>query len=339
MSGKPSTGVLLVNLGTPKDPHKPGVRHYLSEFLMDPRVIDVPWMVRFLLVHAWIVPGRVSRSVAAYQKIWKPQGSPLRIYSEQLKQSVSERLGSDYQVELGMRYGDPCLRQALKRLSVCDRLMILPLFPQYASAVTGSVVAFCLSELSKQTHIPSLNVYTSFYEDPGFIKAYASLIQKKQEEHPADFVLFSYHGLTMRQLAQSCTPMCAHEKTCPITERATQCYRAQCYKTTFKIAEALHLDTNQYATAFQSRLGRLPWIKPYSDQFLGELIARGITNLMVVCPSFVCDCLETLEEVSLRMRAQWQACGGARFTLVPCLNTTPDWIDVLVGWVRTATFS
>lgn len=383
-------GVLLLNTGTPEKADKYHVAKYLHEFLMDSRIIDLPWIIRWPLVHGVIIPSRLKTSTEAYQKIWEQERtpindgvSPLLSNSLKLKTALSEKLNAatcaiipaqvgiqatpildtyetivdapninHYTVELGMRYGKPSIATAIENLqkAQCQRIIILPLFPQYASASTGSVVEACLKALQKSWNIPDIAIQTAFYDDPGFIQAYSHVIQDtlngKSNIVPLfeknDFLLFSYHGLPERHITKS---QCQHQSThcstkdnihapCPVISVANAfCYRAQCYTTSQLLAEKLSLSTEQYDTVFQSRLGKLPWIKPYTDVYLSGLISKGIKNMWVACPSFTADCLETLEEIGIRLKAQWLKAGGHHFTLIPCLNETDSWVNIMAKWV------
>jgi ferrochelatase len=325
----PKQAVLLVNLGTPDNCDPSAVRRYLKEFLSDPRVIDLSCFIRWPLVNWFILPSRHKKSAALYQKIWEEGGSPLLINMRRLTAALNLTLGPDYQIEFAMRYQQPNMAATLAKFKNCHRLTVIPLFPQYSSAATGSAIEAVLKLLSGRWNIPEIRIIRDFYNLPGFIQAYAELI--KTHTKATDFVLFSYHGLPERHINKSlCQAQCDHVQACPMVQEDNLfCYRAQCYATTELIAAALDLQPHQYAVSFQSRLGRTPWIKPYTDLLLPDLIHRNIKNLAVVSPSFVSDCLETLEEINIRTRAQWQALGGHSFTSIPCVNDSPLWVDAL----------
>jgi protoporphyrin/coproporphyrin ferrochelatase len=319
-------GVLLINLGTPKSSTYISVWRYLREFLSDYRVITLPSILRYILLYGVILPLRTHKTMHAYRKIWTENGSPLRYHSEQLKHNLQQHLGDKYKISLGMRYGQPSIEQALLELAHCTHITILPLFPHYASATSGSAIEYTLQLLAKQTIIPSFSVIREFYQHPNFIQAEANKIQPILNSH--DFILFSYHGLPENHLHQSgCKQICTNN--CPLPDHNNpNCYRAQCFATTTLIAKNLNLSTQQYASSFQSRLGKTPWIKPYTDTILVTLRARGIKRLAVVCPSFITDCLETLEEIGMQLQQQWLKLGGEKFTLVPGLNSECAWIDL-----------
>ncbi len=324
-------GLLLINLGTPEQPTVTSVRAYLREFLSDARVIDLPALVRFVLLYAIILPFRPKQSAHAYQAIWTEQGSPLLVNSQALTQQVAARLAHSHTVVLGMRYGQPSLDSALKQLEHCDELTVLPLFPHYASATSGSCIEWIMRYFSTQLAIPSLRIIRDFYQHPQFIQAVAAVIKPYVAQH--DYILFSYHGVPARHLNKlKCIPVC--EQACPTPDLARPaCYRAQCLHTTQLVAQALQLPAPQFGSAFQSRLGRTEWIKPYTDETLPLLAKAGVKRLAVVCPSFAVDCLETIEEIGIRAKEQWQALGGETFTLIPCVNDSALFTDAIIALV------
>lgn len=330
---KMKNGLLLINLGTPEAPDTVAVRKYLREFLADKRVIDLPAPLRYLLLYSIILPFRPKRSAHAYQAIWSEEGSPLLIHSRRLQTKLQTALGSSWQVSLGMRYGNPSLISALEELRHCPRLTILPLYPQYSSAATGSSIERVLHLLASQPVFPTLTIIRDFHDYPGFINAQATLIKPYVADH--DYVLFSYHGVPERHLLNTgCNKVC--EQSCPpINESNQACYKAQCYATTNSLVKALSLSQGKYGVAFQSRLGKTPWIKPYLDEVLPKLATQGIKRLAVSCPSFVADCLETLEEIGIRAQEQWQQLGGEKLTLIPCVNDSELWITALVNLITS----
>lgn len=320
-------GLLLINLGTPEQADVRAVRAYLREFLTDKRVIDLPAPVRYALVYALILPFRSKKSAHAYQSIWTEQGSPLLFNSQNTIKQLQNILGEKYTLALGMRYGNPSIATALECLKTCDKITILPLYPQYSSAATGSSIEEVLRIISLKEIIPSLTIIRDFYQHPSYIKAQSQIIQTHWQTD--SHLLFSYHGIPERHIINSgCKSVC--NTTCPpISEINNQCYKAQCHQTSSLLATALNLSLNQYSTAFQSRLGKTPWIKPYTDEILIELANKGITKLTIACPSFVADCLETLEEIGMRAKEQWIISGGEQFTLVPCMNDDPQWVQAI----------
>jgi len=335
-------GALLVNLGTPASPTARDVRRYLREFLSDPRVIDLPAFSRWMLLNFAILPFRPRVAARAYRKIWTADGSPLLVHGRALRDGVAKALGDGYVVELGMRYGDPSIAEALGRLAVADvaRIVVLPLFPQYSEAATGSAVARVMETVQQVASVPPVETLGPFYDAPGFISAFARVARPRLDAFRPEFVLFSYHGLPERQIRRSDTlgGHCLSSASCcdSVGEVNRHCYRAHCYATTRALAAALDLDAESHAVAFQSRLGRTPWIRPYTDEVLPELAKRGVKRLAVMCPAFVADCLETLEEIGMRGRQQWYELGGEDLLLVPSLNAEPVWISAVAESIRRA---
>ena len=321
-------GLLLINLGTPDSHSITAVRRYLCEFLSDRRVIDLPLPLRYLLLYGVILPFRAPKSAHAYQAIWEKTGSPLLSHSQNLVNKLQTSLGEHYKVILGMRYGEPNLHKALLQLQDCKTITVLPLYPQYSSAATGSSIEKVLKLLAKQTILPSVKIIRDFHSNPSFIDAEAELIRPYIEEN--DYILFSYHGLPERHLLKGgCHKIC--KANCPPTKSIdNDCYRAQCLETTDLLAKSLHLNSQQYGSAFQSRLGKIPWIRPYTDEIFAHLITTGVKRIAVVCPSFVADCLETLEEIGIRAREHWVQMGGLQLTLIPCLNDTESWVKAII---------
>ena len=333
-------GVLLVNLGSPDAPTPRAVRRYLREFLGDPRVLDMSNLGRWLLLNAVILPTRPRRSAAAYKQVWTPAGSPLIVNGIALRDGLRKALGDDWVVELAMRYGVPSIGAAIERLAEADveRITVVPLFPQYASASTGSALEAVYCAAAERWNTPALDVLPSFYDAPGFIASLSEVARELPEEQFPDHVLISFHGLPERQIRKSDTTgehCFASESCCDTIGPANRfCYRAQCAATARALAKALGLGPEHWTLSFQSRLGRTPWIKPYTDEVLPELAERGIRRLAVVCPSFVADCLETIEEIGIRARAQWLELGGEDLVLIPCVNGHPTWVTTLAGWIR-----
>jgi ferrochelatase len=305
----PPVGILLINLGTPENTTKQAIRRYLAEFLMDANVITLPWLWRWLLVNILILPLRISKVQHAYQKICMAnQQLPLRYYTNTLSTKLQEQLGARYKVAVGMRYGVPNLGAALSSLQQanCQRIHCIPLFPQYARATTGSVI-----EYLKQ---PQENIISEFATHPAYIRALSNSIRPYlQQALGADFqfLLFSYHGLPLKQSIWQGNN-----------------YAASCVATTTLVAQQLGLHSQQYASSFQSRLGFLPWLQPYTDEYI-RYLATKIEHLHVVSPAFMVDCLETLEELQMQLRDSWQQLGGKSFTFIPCLNDSDEAIQFL----------
>ena len=333
------TGILIANLGTPAAPETKAVRRYLREFLSDERVLDVPAPVRAVLVNGIIAPLRGPKSAEAYRTVWTDAGSPLLVHSLALRDGLRRRLG-DTPVELGMRYGEPSLAGALEALVAagCDRVLFAPLYPQYASSSTGSSVAELYRVAAQAWNTPFVEVLPPFFDDPRFLDVQASLVRDALAEHPGAHVLFSYHGLPERHCTKS-DPTGAHclasEACCDrIVPANRSCYRAQCFATTRGLAERLGLGPDDHSISFQSRLGRDPWIRPFTDERVPELAKSGVKTLVVACPSFVADCLETIEEIGDRAAEDFREAGGERLVLAPCLNADERWCDALAGMLR-----
>jgi ferrochelatase len=330
------TGVLLINLGTPDNCNPSAVYRYLSAFLNDPRVVDLPAVIRWIVVNLLVVPFRYKKSVHAYQKIWTSAGSPLLINSYALTHALHQQLGDTFQVELGMRYGNPSIKSALANLTRCEKIVVISLFPQYSSAASGSTIEKFLMLIKSQRNMPKFYVQKDFFSYPEFIEAYADTIKNHLQDKKPELIIFSYHGLPERHINKSmCAAQCSRLQPCPeLTDLNSSCYRAQCYETSRLIAKRLALDATQYQVSFQSRLGRTPWIKPYTDVIFSELREKNVRNIAIVCPSFVVDCLETLEEINIRAREHWKALGGKVFTFIPSINSHPTWVSGLAYLVK-----
>lgn len=336
------TGVLLINLGTPAAPSTGAVRRYLREFLSDPRVIDIAAPLRWLLLNAIILPIRPRKSAAAYRKVWRgdgAEGSPLLHFSR-LQAAALQRALPQHKVVLAMRYGEPSLPQGLAELTDAgvDEIVVVPLYPQYASASTGSSLAKLFALAGEKVVVPRLRVVPDFFDETGFITAFAAVASPLLNSFKPDHVLLSYHGLPERQVRASDATgqYCLASSDCcdRIGSANAHCYRAQCFATSRALTARLGL--SRVSTSFQSRLGRTPWIKPYSDVVLKELATSGVKKLAVLCPSFVADCLETLEEVAMRGAHDFKAAGGQELLLVPSLNDHPRWIEALAHMVSRA---
>ena len=333
-------GVLLVNLGTPASPSVREVRRYLREFLSDPHVLDLPRIRRWALLNLFILPFRPRTSAAIYAKIWTPKGSPLLVNCQALREGLAQQLGPGFRVDLGMRYGAPTITAALGRFAEADvrRIILVPLFPQYASSSTGSAIDHVADIVAGSPDPPQIQAVDPFYQDPRFISALTAVTQPALARFRPDHILMSYHGLPERHIRKT-DPTGQHcfRRTgcCDSIEDANRyCYRAHCFATSRALAAALGLPPERYSVSFQSRVGRIPWIRPYTDLVLPELATRGVRRLAVVCPAFLSDCLETLEEIGMRARGQWQTLGGDAFSLVPCLNAHPLWLEALATIVQ-----
>jgi ferrochelatase len=327
-------GILLSNLGTPEAPTAAAVRPYLRQFLTDRRVIDIPWLPRQLLVRCIIAPFRSPRSAHAYASVWTPEGSPLMVHSLALLEAVRREVGPGFRVAMGMRYGNPSLETALAELvqAGCDEVRLLALYPQHAGATTASTLEETWRIAGRMETPPRIVPLPAFPTHAGFIEAQAETLRAALSLAPTGQtqVLFSYHGLPERQIhrGDSTGSHCLATSSCcdSLGEVNRNCYRAQCFATSRALIEALDLDPARCLTTFQSRLGRIPWIGPATDATVAALPSRGVRNLVVATPSFVTDCLETLEEVGIGLRASFLAAGGEHFSLAPCVNASPTWV-------------
>ena len=334
------TGLLLLNLGTPDSPEPADVRRYLDEFLSDARVLDIPAWKRRLVLELFILPRRPKASGEAYAKIWTERGSPLLFHSRDLVARVQEKLGPEIVVDLAMRYGNPSIPAALERFRVAgiDRIVLFPLYPQYASASTGSTIERVFEEAGRRWNTPFLQVIPPFYDHPGYIDAFAAVAEPVVREVRPERVLFSFHGLPERQVQKSdeTGDHCLRRDDCcdAIGKANRNCYRAQCTRTARLLADRMGVPEPQRVLCFQSRLGRTPWIKPYTDLLVRTLAQDGVKRAVILSPGFVADCLETLEELGIRAAADFRAHGGERLQLVPSLNATPAWVDAVVAMVR-----
>ncbi len=334
------TGVLLLNLGTPDSPKVKDVRKYLREFLLDRRVIDINAIGRWLLVNLIIAPFRSPKSAEEYRKLWTEQGSPLLYHGVKLTELVTKALGKDYIVSFGMRYQNPSIKEALKTFhnKGIDKLIVLPLYPQYASATTGSTMEKVWEELSKWEIIPTVETVANFLEHPKLAKAHASLGKKYMEKKKYDHYVFTYHGLPERQILKgSFDNYCKLGECCnSYHSKNKYCYRAQCFETTRKIASELKITEDQYTVCFQSRLGKTPWIQPYTEDLVKEL-AKKHKNVLVFSPAFVSDCLETTIEVGETYKEDFEHAGGEEWQLVESLNSSDQWVDCIKDLVTERT--
>lgn len=332
------TGVLLVNLGTPDEPQRSAVYRYLKQFLLDRRVVDYNWFARNLLVRGIIAPFRSGKSAKAYRDLWTENGSPLKYYGQVLAREVQHQLGEEFVVELAMRYQKPSVPAAIERLmkaQVSD-IIVLPLFPQYASATTGSVHEEVMRILSKEEVIPNVRMVNSYYDHAPMIDIFVDHAREFDLDS-YDHILFSYHGLPQRQLrkADRCNHCLQSPDCCSSIGLVNQfCYSAQCHGTTRAIVNKLGLTEEQYTTCFQSRLGPEAWAKPYTAKVLEELAEHGKKRILVFSPAFVADCLETIIEIGDEYQEEFEEMGGEKVDLVPSLNDDPRWISVVTDLIR-----
>jgi protoporphyrin/coproporphyrin ferrochelatase len=332
-------GILLMNLGSPDSTAVPDVKKYLTEFLMDGRVIDKPYLFRKLLVQGLIVPFRASRSAEAYSSIWTKDGSPLIVLSKQLQDALKTEI--DEPVALAMRYGHPSVDEGFRELMrmnpSLEEVIAIPLYPHYAMSSYETAVEHAKSVHSKQGYSFNLKFIRPFYDEPSYLNALKESIKPYLSE-PFDQILFSYHGIPERHVQKTdrTGSHCLKVADCcnVSSEAHKQCYRHQCLVTTELVASQLGIPKNKYAFSFQSRLGRSEWLKPYTAIRLEQLPAEGIKRLLIVCPAFISDCLETLEEIAIEGRESFLEAGGESFTMIPCLNLHPLWIQSLSKWIR-----
>lgn len=332
------TGVLLVNLGTPDAPTRSAVYRYLQQFLLDPRVIDINPVSRNLLVRGIIAPFRSGKSAAAYRQLWTGQGSPLKFYGERLAAQVQSVLGENFAVELAMRYQNPSIESALERLEKkqVSRIIVFPLFPQYASATTGSVHEEVMRLLSRKQVIPAVDFINSYPDWPVMIALF-SKNARRFDLASYDHFLFSYHGLPQRQLLKADRfNHCLQSADCcqTLTSVNQFCYSAQCYATTRALAGDLGLPAGRFTTTFQSRLGRDPWTQPYTVKVIEDLARAGAKRVLVFCPAFTADCLETLVEIGEEYREDFERWGGKHLDLVPSLNDDPAWAEAVARFIE-----
>ncbi|MBU2492399.1 MAG: ferrochelatase [Bacteroidetes bacterium] len=334
MSAK--TGVLLIQLGTPDSPGVGDVRKYLFEFLNDPRVIDIPWLLRKILVNLIIVPFRAPKSAKIYKQLWTENGSPLLIYSESLKEKLQKKLGDDFEIELAMRYKNPSLDDVLSRMREKNygKIVVFPLFPQYASASTGSALEKVMEIVKKWTVIPEIKFISEFHDDEFYINTVAAR-GAKYNINDYDHVLFSYHGLPTRQLnnVHSKNYKCDMLNCGPISEGNKYCYRAQCFSTTKLIADKLNIPSEKYTVSFQSRLDK-KWLEPFSDKIVIQKAKEGAKKLLVFSPAFVADCLETTIEIGDEYNILFREHGGEKVQLVESLNDNDDWVNAVESIIK-----
>lgn len=313
-----SLGVLLVNLGTPDEPSTGAVRRYLAEFLSDPRVVELPRLLWWFILHGVILRIRPPRSAEAYAKIWTDQGSPLLLHSEDiaraLQETLSTRLSGAVHVELGMSYGNPSISDALDRLheKFVRRVVVLPMYPQYSGTTVGTVFESVTRTLGKRRWVPEFRFINHYHDSRGFISALAASVRDHWDVNGrGERLLFSFHGVPRRTLLSG------------------DPYHCQCQKTARLVANALELGDDDWFVSFQSRVGREEWLRPYTDETLEAWGKEGIGNIDVVCPAFSVDCLETLEEISMEGAEQFEGSGGGKLRYIPCLNAREDHIGFL----------
>ncbi|MDO5969148.1 ferrochelatase [Flavivirga aquimarina] len=330
-------GILLVNLGSPDSPEPKDVKKYLGEFLMDERVIDIPFLARTALVKGIILKTRPKQSAAAYKKIWWDEGSPLIVLSERLQNKIQKQV--EEPVALAMRYGSMTIKKGLQELvdKGVKEVLLFPLYPQFAMATTETILV--LAEDIRKVHFPDLKIESvpAFYNKPDYIEVLSNAIENHLKGIDYEHLLFSYHGVPERHIRKSDVTKshCKIDGSCCTTASKAHefCYRHQCYEVTRLVAEKLKFKEGTYSTSFQSRLGFDPWLLPYTDRTIERLGKQGVKNMAIVTPAFVSDCLETLEEIAMEGQEIFHEMGGKDFTTVPCLNDDDEFVNLLSKWI------
>jgi ferrochelatase len=337
-STKTKKGIILINLGSPDSTSVPDLRKYLDEFLMDERVIDKPWLLRALLVKGIIVPFRAAKSAEAYKTIWIKEGSPLIVYTEKLRDALQAIIPEP--VEIAMRYGNPTAEEAFQSLLERDpeikEVIVVPLYPHYAMSSYETAVEHMKEAYQKKKYPFTLSILPPFYNNKNYIHALSESIRPYLQKN-YDHLLFSFHGIPQRHIRKSDITGChclQSENCCETHSPAHDfCYRHQVRTTTRLVAEELRIPADKFSISFQSRLGK-GWLTPFTDFRLKEMPKEGIKNLLVVCPAFVSDCLETLEEIAIRGKETFLEAGGKSFAMIPCLNTNPLWVNAIEEMIR-----
>jgi ferrochelatase len=338
MAEQKKRGVILMNLGSPDSTEVKDVQKYLSQFLMDGRVIDYPFLFRKILVDGIIVPSRAPKSAEAYKTIWTKDGSPLVVLTKQLQQALQVEVKEP--VEIAMRYGNPTVEYAynnlLKKVPGLEEVIAVPLYPHYAMSSYETAVEYAKEIYAKNNYSFKLTFIKPYYNEENYINALSENI-KPYLQQDYDHILFSYHGVPGRHIRKSDTTHNHCLKVndcCNVSSVAHQtCYRHQVFETTKLVIQKLHIPSNKFSISFQSRLGK-GWLQPFTDVRLEEMPKEGIKKLLVVCPAFVSDCLETLEEIAIRGKESFMNAGGETYEMIPCLNTNPLWVKTIAGWIN-----
>jgi protoporphyrin/coproporphyrin ferrochelatase len=331
-------GILLNNLGSPDSTEISDVKKYLGEFLMDERVIDIPYWKRWLLINGIILNVRPKKSAAAYQKIWWKEGSPLVVISQKFAKKVKEKI--DIPLALAMRYGSMSIEKGIQELvdKGVTEIFLIPLYPHYAMSSYETVVVKAEAIIAEKHPNTKLGVLPPFYNNSGYIEAMSNNISNHLKGFDYDHILFSYHGIPERHILKSDVTKshCKIDGSC--CERSSvshhTCYRHQCFETTKEIAKSLKLKEGTYSNSFQSRLLKDPWLKPYTDFELEKFPTIGKKKLAVITPAFVSDCLETLEEIAIEGKEEFMKFGGTDYKHIPCMNDNEDWVNVMVSWIK-----
>lgn len=336
-------GLILMNLGSPDSTSVKDLRKYLNEFLMDERVIDKPYLLRYLLVKGIIVPFRAPKSAEAYEQIWWPEGSPLVVLTKQLRDKVAEK--TDMPVTISMRYGNPTPEAAyealLKQNPDLEEVILFPLYPHYAMSSYETAVEHMVQAKQKRNYHFKLSVVPPFYNHPAYIAALANSIKPHVTDTDSfDQLLFSYHGIPERHVTKTdpTGQHCMKVENCCYKSNPSHktCYRHQVTMTSELVTKKMGLPKTKWQQSYQSRLGRDPWLLPSTQTVIPEMPANGVKRLKVVCPSFVSDCLETLEEIEMRGKEDFISNGGAEYEYIPCMNTADDWVDAVIELCNTA---
>ena len=328
--------VLLANLGSPDNADEASVRRYLDQFLMDPYVIQLPWILRRLIVSLLVLPKRPKDSAEAYRSVWLEEGSPLIVFSQQLKQALQQQV--DMPVGMAMRYGSPDIESellALARQPGIEEILFIPLYPHFADSTITTSIELAKEVIKKHQLNVKLNIVAPFYQQDDYITALVESAQPHIDQ-PYDHLIFSYHGLPeshITGLDKSGSHCLKSSDCCQIANPAhATCYRHQVIMTTQRFVEKANLPSEKYSIAFQSRLGRAKWLDPNTEDRIRELAASGAKNILVICPAFVTDCLETLEEIAIRGQEVFEQACGEKLTLIPCMNQHPKWVETLANW-------
>jgi ferrochelatase len=322
------TGIILCNIGTPRSYQVKDVKEYLLTFLMDKDIINIPFLIRWLLVHGIIVPRRAPFSAGNYKKIWMTEGSPLWVYSRNFANKLQTELGSDYSIKLGMRYSEPSIENALKELESekVESILLIPMFPQYAEATTGSILKeFNRAAKKLETQTP-VKIFPTFFSNDYYTETTATITKETLADQSVDHYLFSFHGLPESHVRKNANCLVSPDCCLAVNACEKPCYKAQCHSSAAKIAKQLNLSQDQWSVSFQSRLGRGEWLKPSTDSILESLAKSGKKNIAVLCPSFVADCIETLEEIAIGGQETFSHAGGETLRMIPCLNEDPRWV-------------
>jgi len=336
-----NTGLILVNLGSPDSYQTKDVRRYLRQFLMDGRVIDAPYLVRKMIVEGFVLPFRPKKSAEAYRSVWMKEGAPLKVWTENFRQALKPMV--NVPVSVAMRYGNPTPEKALYDLKAknpnLEEILIAPMYPHYAMSSYETAFLYTVEEIKKQAPELKFKILQPFYDEQAYIASLSESIAPYLEK-PYDHLLFSYHGLPVRHLKKS-DPTKKHcyqvDQCCDVKSTAWDfCYKHQVIQTTKQVAGHLKIPAHKFSYSFQSRLGSDQWIKPYTDEQLKSFPSQGIKHLLVICPAFVSDCLETLEEIAIRGKESFLEAGGESFTAIPCLNTNLKWTETFASYCNKA---